>query len=284
MPEVSELPRRLLRSAASARAPLRSVEAAPSFREMPFVVPPRLSMVSFAEATVLRASSMERPASSMPPERSSSDSPHGLDVRLEAGAGARRAVEGLARGGAELVGDDARDRSGKRVVDLALDGGGAGVRHLGRDGVFLLVHVVLDVGLRGLAVDDAREGRREVLGDDDGGVVFARTDSLQGLRPLHEAPAELLVVVELLHDHVAGRDVAHVADGCALVLVDDGDLDVARVLVRVPVREDVEPGVQGRDDADSERDDEGDGVFEDAPYVAPEDPEGCLHVQTPWLA
>ena len=53
---------------------MRSVEAAPSFWEMPFVVPSRLAMVSFAEATVLRASSMERPASSMPPERSSSDS------------------------------------------------------------------------------------------------------------------------------------------------------------------------------------------------------------------
>ena len=79
----------------------------------------------------------------------------------------------------------------------------------------------------------------------------------------------------------AGVDVALVAHLGALVLDDDGDGNRRGVLVRIPVGEDVEPGVERRDDADADGNDDGHGIDEDALEIAFEDVEGSSHVVTP---
>ena len=138
------------------------------------------------------------------------------------------------------------------------------------------------MGLVGLAVEHAAKRCREVPGHHEGGVVGAGAHTVEGLLlVVDERPAKLGVLLELLLDHVTGVYLAHVAYLGALVLDHDGDGHRARVLVGVPVREDVEPRVEGGDDRHADGDDDGDGVRQYSLEVALEDLERCSHVETP---
>ena len=162
-------------------------------------------------------------------------------------------------------------------VERLLDGAGAGVGHLGRDGALLLVDVVGEFGLVELTVEHGQQILREVLGDDDGRVVLAALDALLGvLGGVDERPAQLVVVLELVDHLVAGVELADELVLGAGVAVGDGDLDALGVSVRIPVRHDVVPRVERRDDADTDRDHEGHGVHDQPLDIALEDRKGHL--------
>ena len=174
----------------------------------------------------------------------------------------------VARRALELLGDGLARHLQELVGDLVVQGGGAGVCDLGGHGVGLLVDVVRDVGGADVAVDDVSQGGGEVGRHDEGGVVPAAAHALHGLiLGVEEGPAQLGVLLQLLANHVAGVDLAHVTDLCALVVYDDGDGHGGGVLVGVPVGEDVEPRVQGRDDGNAKGDYDGHGVLEEPPEV-----------------
>ena len=205
-----------------------------------------------------------------------------MDARHHVVRGRVRLAEDAARGALELVDDDAGDGLHEGLVDLGLDRRGARVGDLGRDGVDLLVDVIVDVGLREISREDAREVGGEALRNHDGGVVPARTDAVKRVILVGRDPVELVVLGEFLEDHVAGVDVAEVAsEVSALVVAHDGDAHARGVLVGVPVCCDVEPCVERWDDADAEGDDDRDGVAKDALEVAPKDSQCRSHASTP---
>ena len=134
------------------------------------------------------------------------------------------------------------------------------------------------MGLVCVAVEDVGERGGEVRRDDEGGVVGAGLDALLGLVLVHEGPAQLRVLLQLVVDHVAGVGVADTGDVGAGVVDGDGHGYGARVVVGVPVGQDVDPGVEGGDEAHAERDDDRDRVDGYSLEVAQEDAQGCLHV------
>ena len=108
----------------------------------------------------------------------------------------------------------------------------------------------------------------EVVRDHDGCVVAAGAHALEGLVLVGEAPADLGVLLEGVDHEVAGADAAGALERDRLVLVDNGDRDVARVLVGVPVGEHIDPCVQARDDGDADHHDQRDRAAEDPAQVA----------------
>ena len=104
-------------------------------------------------------------------------------------------AHGLGHALLELLGHGGAHDAHELLGDLLLERGGAGVGDLGRDGVDLLVDVVGDVGLVGVAVEDVGERGGEVRRDDEGGVVGAGLDALLGLVLAHEGPAQLCVLL-----------------------------------------------------------------------------------------
>ena len=100
-------------------------------------------------------------------------------------------------------------------------------------------------------VQNADKVPGEVRGHDQGSVVFAGADALQGLLPgIHKVPAHLVVAFQTVQHH--GADVQLQAQQLiALVLAGNGYPDVGGGVraIGVPVGENVEPGVQARDQA-----------------------------------
>src|SRR5690606_39929613 len=145
------------------------------------------------------------------------------------------------------------------------------------DRVRLLVDVVVELRADEPPRRDAQQVRAEGGRDDDGGVVVAGPHPAQRRVLPDEPPAQLVVRLELVDDLGADVDLARYLRRRTLVEVDDRDLDVLRVRVRVPEREDVHPRVHGRHD--DEPDDDGPDLrrVEDPPDVAAEHLQGVAH-------
>ena len=143
-----------------------------------------------------------------------------------------------------LLDKRAADRCNKGLVQLLLDGLGTRIGHLGGNGVFLLIHVVRELGLLKVACEHARELFAEVLRNDDRGVVLTAVHALFRAFRIGEDPAQVVVFLELLDRLLTGIERPRQLIFNALVLVGDGDFHTGGVTVRIPVRLDVVPGVQ----------------------------------------
>lgn len=165
----------------------------------------------------------------------------------------------------------ARDRAHKGLVELGLDGLGTGIGHLRGDGVFLLVHVIREFGLLEIAREHARELLAEVVRNHDGGVVITAPHALLGLLRIREDPAQVVVLLEFVDRLLAGVEFAREFGLHARILVGDCDLDALGATVGVPVRLDVVPGVQGRNDAHTDGDDHRHWIVQQAEHIALED-------------
>src|SRR5699024_4569631 len=86
-------------------------------------------------------------------------------------------------------------------------------------------------------------------------LPISRPDGLHRLVVVHELPPELVVRLELVDHLLADVDLTGEIRTRPFVLIDDRNLDVVRVTVRVPERDDVDPGVEGRqhEQADDDR-------------------------------
>ena len=69
---------------------------------------------------------------------------------------------------------------------------------------------------------------------------------------------------------------AHAGGVGAGILIDDSDCNVARVLVGIPVGDDVEPCIERRQDADTECHDDGSRVMNEPLEITEEDSENGL--------
>ena len=169
-----------------------------------------------------------------------------------------------------------------RGVDLVLHGGFGLVGDFGGNGVFLLIFVILDLGMPQVRVQNADKVPGEVRGNDQGGIVLAGADALQGLLPgIHKVPAHLVVAFQTVQHH--GADVQLQAQQLiALVLAGNGHPDVGRGVrtIGVPVGENVEPGVQARDQAQAHDDHHGHHAGADALPVGPEDFPDIFHFRS----
>jgi hypothetical protein len=124
----------------------------------------------------------------------------------------------------------------------------------------------------------------EVGGDHDGGIRAAQSDFLESLVLVEKDPFELGVLSQLVNNHVTGVDEAQVASGVGpLVEVYHGNADVLRVLVGVPVCQNVEPSVEGGNYADAQCDDDGHRVAKYSLEVSPEDPKYLAHAPPRWV-
>ena len=131
-------------------------------------------------------------------------------------------------------------------VDLLLHGGLGLAGDLGRDGVLLLVLVILYLRVAQLAGQNADEIAGELVGHYQRGIVLAGLHTAQSrLRVIHEHPAHLVVALQALQDQLTDVHVQshHLA---AVILAGHRHLDAAGGgrAVGVPVGQDVEPGVQ----------------------------------------
>ena len=79
-----------------------------------------------------------------------------------------------------------------------------------------------------------------------------------------------MVVGESLHDLVADVHLACELGGGADVVVDDGDLDVVGVLIRIPEGCDGVPGIESREHAGSGHDHACDGIAHEALHIPKE--------------
>ena len=128
-----------------------------------------------------------------------------------------------------------------------------------------------------IAVEHRYEIVREILGDHDGSVILAALDALLGIGGrVDEGPAQLIVLFELVDHFIACVELAHQVILGALVVVGDGDLDALGVSIRIPVGNDVVPGVQRGNDAHAQGNHQGDGVHEQSLDVAFKDRKGHL--------
>ena len=183
-------------------------------------------------------------------------------------------------------GADGGDGVGHRLhhggVDLVLNGGLGLVGDLGGDGVFLLVFVILDLGVPQVRVQNADEVPGEVCGNDQGGVVPAGPDTLQGLLPaVYKVPAHLVVAFQAVQHH--GPDVQLQAQQLiALILAGNGHADIGRGVgaVGVPVGKNVEPCIQARNQAQAHDDHHGHHAGADALPVGPENSPDIPHACT----
>ena len=130
----------------------------------------------------------------------------------------------------------------------------------------------------GVSVEHAGERCREVARYHECSIVCARAYAVErGLLFMHERPSELVVFGKAVAHHGACVDVPHAGYLCAFVLYDHGDRHGRGVGVGIPVGEDVNPGIERRNDADAYGDDDGDGAAHDAADVASEDAECGAH-------
>ena len=122
-----------------------------------------------------------------------------LDARRECAAQVRRVVgdlitvqviEQARRGGQSHLADSL----GERLVDLLAHRTRGLVGHAGRDGVGLLVLVVHDLGVLGIARKDRHHARAEILGNHDGCIVLAGAHALDRLALLDEDPVNVVVL------------------------------------------------------------------------------------------
>ena len=177
----------------------------------------------------------------------------------------------------ERVGHHGADRRDELAVDRLVKGGRSGVGHLRRNGIDLLVHVILDVRLLEIARQYGEQVRREVAGDDEGRIGAPRLHFLHGFVVAHEIPLELRVLMQGIDNLVAEVHTAHQLVVAAGVLVHHADAHVARVVVRVPKADDVEPGVRrGQHDQDDD-DDQGGRGLRQAKQIAPKHAQSIQH-------
>ena len=95
-----------------------------------------------------------------------------------------------------------------------------------------------------------------------------RFHGLHGGVVIDEIPPELVVVVQLLDDHVAKVNLTRKIARRPLVLVHHADAQIAGVAVGVPKTDDVEPRVKGRQDDEREHDDDRRRCFQNAKEIA----------------
>ena len=128
-----------------------------------------------------------------------------------------------------------------------------------------------------VAVEHRNQVIREVLGDYDGRIVLTALDALFGIgRRIDEGPAQPIVLLELIDDLIARVELAHQVVLGALIVVGDGNLDTLGVSVRIPVGNDVVPGIQRGNNAHAEGNHQGDGVHDQSLDVAFKDCKGNL--------
>ena len=138
----------------------------------------------------------------------------------------------------------------------------------------LAVSVLLPFGAFGLleiAREHARELLAEVVRNHDGGVVITAPHALLGLLRIREDPAQVVVLLEFVDRLLAGVEFAREFGLHTRILVGDCDLDALGATVGIPVRLDVVPGVQGRNDAHTDGDDHRHWIVQQAEHIALED-------------
>ena len=120
-----------------------------------------------------------------------------------------------------------------------------------------------------IAVEHRDEIVGEVLGNHDGSIVFATFDTLFGIcRRVDEGPAKLVVLLELVDHLIACVKLAHQVVLGALIIVGNGDFNALGISVRIPVGNDVVPGIQRGNDAHAQGNHQGDGVHKQSLNVA----------------
>ena len=130
-----------------------------------------------------------------------------------------------------------------------------------------------------IAIEHRDEIVGEVLGNHDGSIVFATFDALFGIcRRVDEGPAQLVVLLELVDHLIARVELAHQVVLGALIVVGDGDFNALGISVRIPVGNDVVPGIQRGNDAHAQGNHQGDGVHDQSLDVAFKDCKGDLCV------
>ena len=173
--------------------------------------------------------------------------------------------------------DGLAHRGDKLRVDLLLNGVGAGVGNLRSDSTLLLVDVIGELRLMVIAVEHRDEIVGEVLGDHDRRVILAALDALLGIGGrVDEGPAELVVLLELVDHLIARVELADQVVLSSLVIVGDSNLNALGISIRIPVGNDVVPGIQRGNDAYAQGNHQGDGVHKQSLDVALKDRKGYL--------
>ena len=156
---------------------------------------------------------------------------------------------------AQLRSDGLGDGLLKGLANGLLKRRGARVRDFGGHRIELFVNLVVQRGLVILTLEKAHEVLAELGRDRDGCEDVAATHGLGRLVRVHELPAQLVVVVQLVHELSTHVEVARKLRVRAAVLVDHGDLEVFRIFIGIPERAHVEPRVERRRDKDADGDD-----------------------------
>ena len=131
----------------------------------------------------------------------------------------------------------------------------SGIGDLWGDRAGFFVYTILQGRLGVLPVKRAQQLRAEVGGDGDGGVGIAAFERSLCSFCVEELPAQLMVLAELFCYLFSYVDTARDLRKSALVLIDNGDLDVFGCSVRVPKSCNVHPRVEGRCDDHADEDD-----------------------------
>ena len=148
--------------------------------------------------------------------------------------------------------------------------GGAGVGYLGRHGARLLVDVVVDVGLGGLARHDAKQALPEVLGNDEHGVActglqvgHGGIEVLGPATPADRSPLSWSAIMSPTSTSPARSDDAPASWFTTLTR------QVPGVFVGVPEAQHVVPRVHRRKHQQRQHHHEGRRGLQQAPDVAP---------------
>ena len=152
------------------------------------------------------------------------------------------------------------------------------VGYLCRNGVFLRVFVV---GYLGLAVPLGQHiihAVREVLVNDDGGIVIAGVHAVDGLLlAVRDDPVYRGAFAQVCYNIIALVDLFAAVGHIALIHRGHGNRNIARIAVGVPVGIDIEPCVQTRQDHYGYRHNEGEEMPADGLDVPSEDFEYVSH-------
>ena len=168
-------------------------------------------------------------------------------------------------------------RGDKGLVNLLLDRLRARIGHLGRNGILLLVAIILKLRLGKRTRKHAGKVGAEVIRNDDRCVVLAGLHALHGSIRVCKDPTKLVVFFKLGDGLIARVELSHVFVGRTLVVVGNGNLDICRVSVRVPVGNYVVPSVERRNDAYANSDNQSNGIFKQAQDIALENLKCLFH-------